>query len=67
MGRKEGEGCYVTFAGVQCGLSGGLLPYQAASSSIQPFGHNAHGPEIGWEWVCPFSEGSWVHIEHNVA
>jgi len=25
---------------VQCGLGRGLLTYQAASSSIQPFGHN---------------------------
>jgi len=24
---------------IQCGLRGGLLPYQVASSSIQPFGH----------------------------
>ena len=28
---------------VQCGLHGGLLPYQVASSSIQPFGHNSVG------------------------
>jgi len=33
---------------VQCGLGRGLLPYQAASSSIQPFGYNRHGPIIGW-------------------
>jgi len=26
---------------IQCGLRGGLLPYQVASSSIQPFGHNS--------------------------
>jgi len=26
----------------QCGLGRGLLPYQVASSSIQPFGHNRH-------------------------
>jgi len=25
----------------------GLLPYQVASSSIQPFGHKRHGPKIG--------------------
>jgi len=42
---------------VQCGLSRGLLPYQAALSSIQPFGHNRHRPKIGWEWVCPFFWG----------
>ena len=33
---------------VQCGLGRGLLLYQAASSSIQPFGHSRHGPKIGW-------------------
>jgi len=25
---------------IQCGLRRDLLPYQVASSSIQPFGHN---------------------------
>jgi len=33
---------------VHCGLDRGLLPYQAASSSVQPFGHNIHGSKIGW-------------------
>jgi len=28
---------------IQCGLRRCLLPYQVASSSIQPFGHNAVG------------------------
>ena len=70
-GPKRGGGC-APFAGVrtrlvQCSLSRGLLPYQAASSSIQPFGHNRHGPKMRWEWVCPFFWGSWVHIQHNVA
>ena len=51
---------------VQCGLGRGLLPYQAASSSIQPFGHNRHGPKIGWGGCALFSGGSSVHIEHNV-
>jgi len=32
---------------VQCGLHRGLLLYQAASSSIQPFDHNRHGPKMG--------------------
>jgi len=50
---------------VQCGLGRGLLPYQAASSSIQPFGHNRHGPKLGRGAL--FAGGSWVHIEHNVA
>jgi len=31
----------------QCGLSRGLPLYQVASWSIQPFGHNKHGPKIG--------------------
>ena len=31
----------------QCGLGRGLLPYQVASSSIQPFGYNRHGPKTG--------------------
>jgi len=36
----------------QCGLGWGLPPYQVASWSIQPFGHNRHGPKIGG--LCPF-------------
>jgi len=31
----------------QCGLGRDLPPYQVASWSIQPFGHNRHGPKIG--------------------
>jgi len=31
----------------QCGLGRGLLPYQVASASIQPFGHNRHEPKTG--------------------
>jgi len=47
-GLKEG-GVLCPFRGslatriIQCGLCGGLLPYQVASSSIQPFGHNSVG------------------------
>jgi len=33
----------------------GLPSYQVASWSIQPFGHNRHGPKI--EGLCPFGEG----------
>ena len=40
---------------IQCGLGRGLLPYQLASSSIQPFGHNRHEPKTGE--LCPFSSG----------
>jgi len=53
---------------IQCGLGRGLLPYQVASSSIQPFGHNRHWPKIGWGGRCAFfSRGTWVPIEHKVA
>jgi len=52
---------------IQCGLCRGLLSYQVASSSIQPFGHKRHGPKIVWEWMSLFSGGSWVPIEHKVA
>jgi len=31
----------------KCGLGPGLLPYQVASSSIQPFGPNRHGQKMG--------------------
>ena len=55
MGRKEGRG---SGAGLlcpfwrgelgphlkQCGLGRDIPPYQVSSSSIQPFGHNRHGP-----------------------
>jgi len=30
-----------------CGLGRGLPSYQVGSWSIQPFGHNRHGPKIG--------------------
>jgi len=72
MARKEG-GAAVPLSRelgprlIQCGLGRGLLPYQVASSSIQPFGHNRHGPKIGCGWVCAFFWGSWVPIEHKVA
>jgi len=51
-GPKRGEGCCAPFAGAgtpsstMC-LDRSLLPYQAASSSIQPFGRNRHGPKLG--------------------
>jgi len=63
MSRKEGRGCCAPFAGklgprlTQCGLGRGLLPYQVASSSIRPFGHNRHGLKIVWG-LCPFSGGT---------
>jgi len=48
MGIKEGV-VLCPFRGalrtrlIQCGLRRGLLPYQVASSSIEPFGHNSVG------------------------
>jgi len=52
MGRKLG-GC-APFGGrklrphlTQRALGRGVPPYQVASSSIQPFGHNRHGPKNG--------------------
>ena len=52
MGRKEGAAVPLwRELGprlVQRGLRRGLLPYQAASSSIQPFDHNRRGPKTGW-------------------
>jgi len=40
-------------------MSPGPRPsYQVASWSIQPFGHNRHGPKIGG--LYPFLGGSWV-------
>jgi len=41
--------------GVRCGLGRGLPSHQLASWSIQPFGHNRHGPEIGGS--APFRRG----------
>jgi len=50
MGRKQGAAVPLSrelgLRLVQCSLSRGLLPYQAVSSSIQPFGHNKHGSKI---------------------
>ena len=47
MGLKEGVLCPFRIALgnrlIQCGLLLGLLPYQVASSSIQPFRHNNVG------------------------
>jgi len=51
----EQLGSHVT----QCGLRRGLPSYQVASWSMQPFGHNRHGPKIGGS--APFlGRGSWI-------
>jgi len=47
---------------IQCGLGRGLHPYQVASSSIRPFGHNKCGPKTGWWWVCPLLWGNLVGL-----
>jgi len=41
----------------QCCPGRGLRSYQVASSSIQPFGHNRHGPKI-CGGLCPFLGGA---------
>jgi len=53
MGRKEGAAVPLSRGGAgspsitQCGLGLGLLPYEVASLSIQPFGHNRHETKTG--------------------
>jgi len=52
-GPNRGGGLLCPFCGelgprlLQCGLGRGLLPYQVASSFIQPFGHNRHEQKTG--------------------
>jgi len=66
VNRESGGGCCALVCGAgshdltQCGLGQGPPPYQMSSSSIQPFGHNGHGPKIG-EGLRPlFAEGELV-------
>jgi len=56
-GPKRGGGllCPISRGAGTCGLGRGLLPYQVASSSIQAFGRNRHGPKLGEE--CAFFMG----------
>ena len=42
----------------QCGLDRCLPLYQVASWSIQPFGHNRHGPKIGGGAAVPILGGA---------
>jgi len=35
--------------------------------ALWKFGHNRHGPKIGWGGCALFTGGSWVPIEHEVA
>ena len=62
MGRKEGAALPLLWGDLdphltQCGLGRDLLPYQVASSSIQSFGHNRHGPKVGCVGAVPFFLG----------
>jgi len=65
-GQKSGD-CCAPFGGgrldthlTKCRLCRGLPPYQVASSSIQPFGHNTHGSRIIWKHAKP-ARGHHVH------
>ena len=40
----------------QCGRGRGLPACEVSSSSMQPFGHNRHGPKIGRGDCAPFFE-----------
>jgi len=63
---EKRECCCAPFAGelgprlTPCGLGRGLLPYQVASSSIQPFCHNRHRLKTGR--CAPFRGGSWAPV-----
>jgi len=65
MGRKLGRGSDPFWEGglgphlTQCRLGQGLPPYQVASGSMQPFGHNRNGPKIGEGASPPFLQGTW--------
>ena len=63
MVRKEGGWCAPYGAELclhlpQCGLGRSLPPCQVASWSIQPFGHNRHGPKSGGGVLWPFLWGA---------
>jgi len=70
MGRKVRRGCcgdagsplghHLTRR--QCGLGRGLPLYQVASWSIQPFGHNRHGPKSAERLLW----GRWVPMGHHL-
>ena len=54
----EGRGAGSLFNTMWPGPVGrGLPPYQVASWSIQPFGHNRHGPKSAGAAVPPFLRG----------
>ena len=61
---ESGGGAELGFRLTQCGLGRGLLPHLVASSSIQPFGHDKHGPKSEGcapsksGGLCPFKGGA---------
>jgi len=57
---QGGRGGQLGLRITQCGLGRGLLRYQVASSSIQPFGHNRQGPKTGG--CAPFSGDLGLHL-----
>jgi len=65
MGREDGKGAAVPLSRselgpsfAQCSLGRGLLPYQLASSPIQQYGHNRHGPKTGGCGLPPYQVAS---------
>jgi len=61
MGRKSGAAVPLFWVELgphltQCCLGQGPPPYQVASWSTQPYGHNRHWLKIG-EGLCPFGRG----------
>jgi len=70
MVRKEGRAAVLLSRGelgpslTQCCLGWGILPYQVASSSIQPFSHNRHGPKTGG--CAPFREELRPHLTQRL-
>jgi len=70
-GPKRG-GCCAPFAGAGTPSSTMWPGPRSTSVPSSVFIHPAIWPQYTWakNWVgsvCPFSGGSWVHIEHNVA
>jgi len=69
MRRKEGAAVSLSrIVGLmQCSLGRGLHPYQVASLSIRPFGHNRRAKSWVGMVLLFFFWGQLVPIEHKVA
>jgi len=70
MDRKEGD-CCAPFAGAGTPSSTMCPGLRSTSVPSGIFIYPAIWPQQTWAknwvgWVCPFSGGSWIHIEHNV-